>query len=44
MIELAKEIAKAGGFATKPELAAVEDKIHDVSRLVKKTSYKFKNY
>ena len=44
MIELAKEIAKAGGLATKPEIAAVEDKIHDVSRLVKKTDYNFKNY
>ena len=36
MIELAKGIAKDGGLATNPELAAIENKIPDVSSLVKK--------
>ena len=44
MIELAKGIAKDGGLATNPELAAIENKIPDVSSLVKKkkTDYNFK--
>ena len=42
MIELAKDIAKDGGLATKPELAAVENKIPDVSGLVKKIDYNSK--
>ena len=42
MIKLAKDIAKDGGAATKPEIAAVENKIPNVSGLVKKTDYNFK--
>ena len=37
MIELAKDTVKAGGLATKPELAAVKNKIPNVSGLVKQT-------
>ena len=44
MIQLAKDLAKASGAATKPELAAVfENKIPDVSGSVKKTDYNSKS-
>ena len=36
---LTNEISKYGGLATKNELATVENKIPDVSSLVKKTDY-----
>ena len=36
MMQLAKDIAKAGGAAAKPKLAAVEKKKPDVSGSVKK--------
>ena len=37
MIKLANDVAKDGSLVTKPELAAVKNKISDVSGLVKKT-------
>ena len=38
------EIAKHGGITTKNELAAVENKIPDVSSLLKKNRFKYQNY
>ena len=38
------KITKQGSLATKNELAAVENKIPDVSSLVKRNRFRYQNY